>query len=196
MLRSSLRIYRTIQDRLSAGYCAHLPAGREGCQLRLSRAEAVPCRVGVATRNCCKMRCQTSHLTMQTGKWAACDFVYLFACDLHRATLFNCPPPPPTSSTVRTLSICLFVGLFVPLFAWLSVKTDGLKAQGCCRSRRCTCASSSRTLLPLLFVLVKQRRQSRWWGEGGRLGQGVNTTQRKTQAAAAAAKNNSILSEK
>lgn len=109
MLRSSLRIYRTIQDRLSAGYCAHLPAGREGCQLRLSRAEAVPCRVGVATRNCCKMRCQTSHLTMQTGKWAACDFVYLFACDLHRATLFNCPPPPPhlfdRSHTVH-LSVC------------------------------------------------------------------------------------------
>lgn len=113
MLRSSLRIYRTIQDRLSAGYCAHLPAGREGCQLRLSRAEAVPCRVGVATRNCCKMRCQTSHLTMQTGKWAACDFVYLFACDLHRATLFNCPPPPPPPLRpfAHCPSVCLLVCL-------------------------------------------------------------------------------------
>lgn len=90
------------------------------------------------SRNCCKMRCQTSHLTMQTGgKWAAGDFVYLFACDLHGT------PFAPTLSSFVHPSVCLFVDLSV--CPWLSVKTDGLKAEGCCRSWRCTCASSSRT---------------------------------------------------
>lgn len=102
-------------------------------------------------------------------------FIYL------PATYVAVPPTtaPPTlcahSPSVHLsvcLSVCLPVGLFGLVFAWLSVKTDGLKAQGCCRCRswRCTCASSSRTLLlllmlPLLFVLVKQRRHE--GGKGG-----------------------------
>lgn len=95
-----------------------------------------------ATLDCCKMRCQTSHLTMQTSKWAfnwghgwaTCATVYLFAC-------------PQRPRSVRWLAVCLYVCLAVS-------QTDGLKAQGCCRCRRCTCATSSRT--PLAAVCVGQ----------------------------------------
>lgn len=92
-----------------------------------------PCRGGVATgvsRNCCKMRCQTSHLTMQTSKWAAV-----------RLCLFICLRPPslyhPSFHSVCTLSICpsvcLSVGLFVCWSVWpcvcLAVSQNGW-AQG------------------------------------------------------------------
>lgn len=57
-----------------------------------------------ATLDCCKMRCQTSHLTMQTSKWAfnwghgwpTCATVYLFASPL--------PPLPPP---IGCLFVCL-----------------------------------------------------------------------------------------
>lgn len=155
------------------------------------------CRGGVATgvsRNCCKMRCQTSHLTMQTSKWAAvrlCLFICLRPPSLYPPTLY---PPVCTLSICPSVcrSVCLSVGLFGLVFAWLSVKTDGLKAQGCCRCRswRCTCASSSRTPLAAAApaVCASQTEASRR-GEVWRM---ATHTKRKTRAA----KNNSVLSEK
>lgn len=143
------------------------------------------------SRNCCKMRCQTSHLTMQTSKWAAVRLC-LFIC-LRPPSLYPLPQHPPTlcahSPSVHLsvcLSVCLSVGLFGLVFAWLSVKTDGLKAQGCCRCRswRCTCASSSRTPLAAAAaadaapaVCASQTEASRR-GEGWRM---ATHTKRKTR---------------
>lgn len=117
-------------------------------------------------------------------------FIYL------PATSVAVPPTlyPPVCTLSICPSVCLSVGLFGLVFAWLSVKTDGLKAQGCCRCRswRCTCASSSRTPLAAAdaapAVCASQTEASR----GGRVGGWRHTQKEKHEAA----KNNSILSEK